>query len=327
MKRIAIIGAGIAGLALAREIHSFARVTVFEKSRGYGGRMATRQAEPYQFDHGAQFFTAKSVQFENFLEPYIDAGHVARWDAEFVEIESDNIICRRNWIDGPPHYVCAPQMNVLAKQMAVDLDVVLETRVTRIVAMNSRWRLYDQDQMSLGEFDWIVLAIPAKQALDLMPESFAGRRTTEEKQMLGCYSLMLGFKQALPLDWQAAFVSSADISWISNDSSKPGRPDSYSLLVHSTNRWAEQNIEADRETVAAYLQSELARVIRHDVSSADHVALHCWRYANIARQHGEDFLIDPSQRLAAVGDWCIHGRIESAYLSGFGLAQELMPNL
>ncbi len=327
MKRIAIIGAGIAGLALAREIHSFAKVTVFEKSRGYGGRMATRQAKPYQFDHGAQFFTAKSGQFENFLEPYIAAGHVARWDAEFVEIESDNIICRRNWIDGPPHYVCAPQMNVLAKQMAADLDVIVETRVTRIGAMESRWRLYDQDQESLGEFDWVVLAIPAKQALDLMPESFAGRDMIADKQMLGCYSLMLGFKQALPLDWQAAFVSGADISWISNDSSKPGRPDFYSLLVHSTNRWAEQNIETDRETVAAYLQAELARVIQHDVSRADHVALHCWRYANIARQNGEDFLIDPAQRLAAVGDWCIHGRIESAYLSGFGLAQELMPDL
>jgi predicted NAD/FAD-dependent oxidoreductase len=324
MKRIAIIGAGIAGLALAREIHGLADVRVFEKSRGYGGRMATRQAKPYQFDHGAQFFTAKSGHFAGFLEPYIAAGHVARWDAEFVEIESDNIICRRNWKDGPPHYVCVPQMNVLAKQMAVDLDVVFETLVTRIVAMGSRWRLEGEDQSSLGEFDWVALAIPPKQALDLMPGSFAGLDTIATKQMLGCYSLMLGFKQALPLDWQAAFVSDADISWISNDSSKPGRPDCYSLLVHSTNRWAEQNIEADQETVVAYLQAELERVIRRDVSSADHVALQRWRYANIKKQNGANYLIDPDRQLAAVGDWCIHGRIESAYLSGFGLAQELI---
>lgn len=327
MTSVAIIGAGIAGLALASEIHRFAEVTVFEKSRGYGGRMATRQAEPYQFDHGAQFFTAKSSQFADFLEPHVAAGHVARWDAEFVEIESNNIVCRRNWIDGPPHYVCVPQMNVLAKQMAADLNVVVETRVTQIVAIESRWRLDDENQASLGEFDWVVLAIPSRQALDLMPGSFSGLGTIAVKQMQGCYSLMLGFKQPLPLDWQAAFVSGADISWISNDSSKPGRPGCYSLLVHSTNRWAEQNIEADQNTVAAYLQAELARVIQQDVSRADHVALHRWRYANIARQNGADFLIDCDRRLAAVGDWCIHGRIESAYLSGFGLAQELLPAL
>ncbi len=327
MKRIAIIGAGIAGLGLAREIHRLAEVTVFEKSRGYGGRMATRQSQSYQFDHGAQFFTAKSGQFESLLEPYIATGHVARWDAEFVEIESAKIICRRNWIDGPPHYVCVPQMNILAKQMAADLDVVLQTRVTQIVRMDSHWRLFDQNQVSLGDFDWVVLAIPAKQALELMPESFAGLGVIAAKQMLGCYSLMLGFKQALPLDWQAAFVSGADISWISNDSSKPGRPGCYSLLVHSTNRWAEQNLEADQEAVIAYLQAEVERVIRHDVTSADHVALQRWRYANIERQNGANFLIDPDCRLAAVGDWCIHGRIESAYLSGFGLAQELRPDL
>ncbi|NNC54124.1 MAG: NAD(P)-binding protein, partial [Pseudomonadales bacterium] len=194
MKRIAIIGAGIAGLALAHQVHRRAEVTIFEKSRGYGGRMATRHANPYQFDHGAQFFTAKSAQFANFLEPYIAAGHVTRWDAEFVEIDSDNIICRRNWIDGPPHYVCAPQMNVLAKQMAADLNVVLETRAERIVAMESGWRLYDEKQESLGAFDWVVLAIPAKQALELMPAQFADIGIIAAKQMLGCYSLMLGFK-------------------------------------------------------------------------------------------------------------------------------------
>ncbi|MBT8436782.1 MAG: FAD-dependent oxidoreductase [Gammaproteobacteria bacterium] len=327
MKRIAIIGAGIAGLTLAREIHRLARVTVFEKSRGFGGRMATRQAKPYQFDHGAQFFTAKSEPFASFLKPYIASGHVARWDAEFVEIESDNIICRRNWKDGPPHYVCAPKMNALAKQMAADLDVVLQTRVTRIAGMKSRWRLYDENQVSLGEFDWVVLAIPARQALDLMPESFADLGIIAAKQMLGCYSLMLGFKQVLSLGWQAAFVSGADISWISNDSSKPGRPDCETLLVHSTNRWAEQNLEADHDRVVAYLLAELERVIRHDVSGADHVSLQRWRYANIARQNGADFLIDPGQKLAAVGDWCIHGRIESAYLSGFRLARELVPGI
>jgi len=327
MKRIAIVGAGIAGLTLAREINTDAEVTVFEKSRGYGGRMATRQAETYQFDHGAQFFTAKSELFMHFLEPHIAKGHVVRWDPEFVEIESGKIVSRRSWADGPAHYVCAPKMNQLARQMAAGLDVMLEARVTKIVSAGSHWRLYDQDQVSLGEFDWVILAIPAVQALDLIPGSFSARDPIRQKRMLGCYSLMLGFAQALPLDWQVAFVGGADISWISNDSSKPGRPGPYTLLVHSTNRWAEANMDADPETVIKFLLQELEQVAGVNGSAADHVGLHRWRYANIEKQCGERYFIDPEQRLAAVGDWCIHGRIEAAFLAAYELAQPLKARL
>lgn len=327
MKRIAIVGAGIAGLTLAREIETLAEVEVFEKARGYGGRMATRRAGSYQFDHGAQFFTVRSERFAHFLEPYIEQGHVVRWDAEFVEIESGEIVSRRSWADGPPHYVCAPGMNALARQMANGIDVRLETRVKRIVGTGSGWQLFDQEQRGLGEFDWVVLGIPAAQTLDLVPGSFAGRAAIEQKQMLGCYSLMLGFTQALPLDWQAAFVGGADISWISNDSSKPGRPGPYTLLVHSTNRWAEANMDADPETATEFLLRQLEQVTGVDISSADHVALHRWRYANIEKQDGAGYFIDADRRLAAVGDWCIHGRIEAAFSSACELAQTLQTRL
>jgi len=327
MKRIAIVGAGVAGLTLALEISAVAEVTVFEKSRGYGGRMATRQGGPFQFDHGAQFFTAKAEQFAQFLEPYIAQGHVVRWDAEFVEIESGKIISRRNWADGPPHYVCAPKMNQLARQMAAGLDVILEARVTKIVESGLRWQLYDRDQASLGEFDWVVLSLPAAQTFELMPETFYARGLVGQKQMLGCYSLMLGFTQTPHLDWQAAFVSGADISWISNDSSKPGRPGPYTLLVHSTNRWAEANMDTGTETVTEYLRQELEQVAGVSAASADHVGLHRWRYANIQKQDVERFFIDPEQRLAAAGDWCIHGRVEAAYLAAYELAQALKAQL
>jgi hypothetical protein len=327
VKRVAIVGAGIAGLTLARELGDVAEVVVFEKSRGPGGRMATRQADPYQFDHGAQFFTARSDEFTSFINPFIDQGQVARWDAEFVEIESDRIVSARSWADGPAHYVGTPRMNALAKQMAAGVDVRLETRVSRLESTVAGWRLYDQAAASLGDYDWVVAAIPAEQAGALMPADFSARGEVCRKHMLGCYSLMLGYEQALALDWQAAFVSGADISWISNDSSKPGRPDNYTLLVHSTNRWAEDNIDRDDASVTAFLRQELGRVIGLDVSGAAHVALQRWRYANIGRQQNGAFFIDCDNRLAAAGDWCIHGRIESAYLSALRLAQRLQREL
>jgi predicted NAD/FAD-dependent oxidoreductase len=52
----AVIGAGISGLICARTLaqHGWL-VTVFEKGRGVGGRMAVRRTEAgLAFDHGAQ---------------------------------------------------------------------------------------------------------------------------------------------------------------------------------------------------------------------------------------------------------------------------------
>ena len=102
MTRVAVIGAGLAGLVCARSLQDKAEVQVFEKSRGYGGRMATRRHAGHRFDHGAQFFTAKSKTFQDFLRPLIEKGVIERWNARFVEIQGNRITARRHWSDEPP---------------------------------------------------------------------------------------------------------------------------------------------------------------------------------------------------------------------------------
>ena len=54
---------------------------MFEKSRGVGGRLATRYADAWEFDHGTPFFTATKPEFEEFLKPLFDSGIVSKWNA------------------------------------------------------------------------------------------------------------------------------------------------------------------------------------------------------------------------------------------------------
>ena len=61
--KIAVVGAGLSGLVVAEKLQSVGTVEVFDKSRGAGGRMSTRYAGDYEFDHGAQYFTARSDAF------------------------------------------------------------------------------------------------------------------------------------------------------------------------------------------------------------------------------------------------------------------------
>lgn len=327
MGHVAIIGAGLSGLVLAHQLRPYANVTLYEKSRGLGGRLATRYADPYQFDHGAQFFTAKSEAFKQFLQPLLNAGIVSRWDARFVELNRNEITSQRQWGEEYPHYVGMPKMNAIGKFLADGLAIERQTRITSLKRTKNQWQLTDENGEIKGCYDWVITTSPVAQTKALLPAEFAHHDALASIRMKGCFALMLGFSEPLPLPWDAALVRHANVSWVSVNSSKPGRPKGYSLLINSTNDWAEQHLDDDRSNVQATLCREVSEVIGHNVSHADHIALHGWRYANIGRQSGEASLIDEENQLAACGDWCIQGRVEAAFTSALDLAEKLLPQL
>lgn len=324
MMKIAIIGAGLSGLTAAHILKDKAKVTLFEKSRGVSGRMSTRYADPYRFDHGAQFFSAKTDAFKNFIQPMIDQDIIQRWDARFVEFENNNIVCRRQWDEHYPHYVGAPGMNAIAKHLSTDLDIVLNTRILPPKRHNHMWSLMNEEGQNLGDFDWVISTAPAAQAIDLLPETFTYLSQIKNVKMKACFALMLGFEKPLPLEFDAALVREADISWISVNSSKPNRDEAFCMLINSTNNWAEAHFEDDCEAVLNYLCDQTSEVTGYDMSVADHKAIHGWRYANIDKQDSPSYIIDHDLNIAACGDWYIQGRVESAFTSGYELANELL---
>lgn len=322
MASIAIIGAGIAGLTVARQLSSAHRVTVFEKSRGFGGRLATRRSDPFRFDHGAQFITAQSRAFRTFLEQLLAAGVIANWPASFVEMRRGPMGAGRQWVDDYPHYVGVPGMSAIGRHLAADLDVRLETSVCSLARSGEGWLLYGEEQQLLGTFDWVVATAPAAQTANLL-ESTSLASQVGRFRMHACFALLLGFSEAPDLDWQAALVRDADISWVSVNSSKPGRPAAPSLVVHSTNAWANAHLDDDAGTVQQHLARELCEVTGIETGAATFASLHRWRYANADRQKGDACVLDTEQRVAACGDWFVRGRVEGAFTSAMALAARL----
>ena len=324
MTHIAIIGAGLSGLTAANSLKDYADITIFEKSRGVSGRMSTRRAAPYFFDHGAQFFKARTDEFKAFIAPMIENGIIESWNARFVEFENKEIIKRRLWDKDYPHYVGVPGMNAIAKYLSQGLQITLGTRVQSLSRKHDKWFLKDDQGNGLGNYDWVISAIPAEQASALLPASLPFYAKMNAVTMTGCFSLMAGFENPLPLDFDAALLSDEDISWISVNSSKPGRNDSYSLLIHSTNPWADKHFNDDRDQVMNYLCRQTSSVIGHDVSKADYKAIHGWRYANLEKQTGDAHFIDLDMNVAVCGDWMIQGRVEAAFTSGYTLASKII---
>jgi len=324
MVSVAVIGAGISGLALANTINSNAEVVLYEKSRGFGGRVATRRADDFSFDHGAQFFKAKTVEFQNYIQPMIDQNIIELWKAQFIEIIDGKITNKRTWGNDPANYVGTPSMNSVGKYMANGLNVQLSKKVEKI-SKEDRWLVYDENNEILGEYDWVFSSIPPLQARQMFPNLEVIFPNIPKYEMLACFSLMLGYEQPLELDFDAALVKGFDISWISVNSSKPSRDKNYTLLVHSTNKWAQENIDKDRDGVKNYLCDELKKIIPIKTEKAEYIGLQGWRYANIMKQQkGFEYFFNNENQIGLCGDWFIQGRIEAAYISGAHLGKEFL---
>ncbi len=320
MNKIAIIGAGLSGLTLALRLQKTHDITLFEKSRGIGGRMATRYAGDYEFDHGAQYFTAKSKAFQTFLEPYVAQGIVKDWQPKLVTISQKGVKPR---ISGHPSYVAAPRMNTLAKTMAQGLNIRGETHIAKFEGVPGEWRLVDKTGHVHGPFDSIVTAIPSHQVAQLVPQSIIYHEEMTDIKMDACFSLMLGFEEAFNPGFDGAFVEESPIGWMSVNSSKPDRPQGFSMMVQSTNQWAEQHVDDDKQEVMDRLIAEASNLTGHDLTKADHKVIHRWLYASTSRPGSELFFHDERNAVSSIGDWCIRGRVEAAFESATALADKI----
>ncbi|MFP4313901.1 MAG: NAD(P)/FAD-dependent oxidoreductase [Alphaproteobacteria bacterium] len=323
MKKIAIIGAGKAGLTAAHHLKDIAQISLFEKSRGLGGRLSTRREEPYFFDHGAQYFTAKSEAFKKFLQPLIQKDVIKPWHARVAQIENRQIIEIENWGEDHPRYVGAPAMNAIGKFLADGLDIHRNIRIEALHKDADYWTLIDQEKNAIGPFDWVLSAMPAPQMLALFPPDFSGYGRAQSIEMQACFALMLGFKTPLPLEFDAAQIKGEDIGWVAMNHTKPDREGGYCLVIHSSNDWAQAHIDDDREEVQRYLCRLASNILGHDLESANFMALHGWRYANALLLGGLPYMLDENLHLAACGDWCVEGKVEGAFQSGHELANKI----
>lgn len=320
--RVAVIGAGIAGLSLAHALKSKGpqfSVTLFEKARGVSGRLATRYQDDFAFDHGAAHFTLRDKRFIDFIQPYQQQGIISSWQPLIAQYsQSEKIsqqLCRELL------HVSSPKMNQLCKKLAETVELKLQTRVADFKKNHQIWSLFDEHNNALGEFDWVISSAPSVQTAELFGDLPSFSAKLNEVKMTGCFSLMLGFSELNLPQWQLAHVDDSPIAKISIEHSKPNRKQGISVLIQSDNAWADACIEHDPEELTQILKQHLQAIMPFDKSHISYQRLHRWRYANVAQSAAQPYLIDRDNKLAACGDWCLEGRVEAAFISAMELAE------
>ena len=305
---IAIIGAGMAGLACAARLkEGGVSPVLFDKGRGPGGRMATRRAEidgeTVRFDHGAQYFTVRDSGFTAAVADWRDAGVVADWPAA-----------------GGDAVVGTPGMNAPIRHMAETQDVRWATRVEHIAREDGGWQLSIDGEAH--RFARIVIAVPAEQAAELL----AGHRDGWEARARDsaskpCWAVMAAFREKLPL---GDVFKGDDVRWAARNSAKPGRDEGEHWVIHASPGWSARNLEMEREEAGQAILSAFFDEAAIAPQSPRHLAAHRWRYAMTDPAPGEASLWDGEEGIGVCGDWLSGPRVENAWISGDHLAKAIL---
>lgn len=312
---VVIIGAGISGLAAARQLAAAnIPVLVLDKGRGVGGRMATRRAGDATFDHGAQFFSAKTPEFQQVVEEAKRLGIVQPWWPKIP----DNI---------HPRWIGAAGMSAVPKFMAENLKVLLDKRVTQIQDQGDEWHVITEE-LDLYQASAVLVTIPAPQALELLDKS-AGHLPEFSHEPLHqiayypCLALLVTLDQASSVPAPGGLALEDNIvTWIADNYQK-GISKQTSVTIHASPSFSQLNLHTDPhlvsekmlEAVAAYI--EPAKVIDYQ--------LHRWRYSLAYERHAEPFWEAGTELpLLFGGDGFGSGNVEGAFLSGWAMGERII---
>lgn len=339
-KKIAVIGAGVAGLSCATALQNAGvQVTLYEKSRGPSGRLSTRVVEDWQCDHGAQYFTARDATFKAEVERWLDAGVAKLWQPKLKVFDGYSFTPREQAPEKTLRYVGYPKNNAPAHWLAASLDLRTECTVIEIVESTHQWQVNTREHGILKDtYDAVILAIPAPQAASLLlGKSIEAYELCHQVEMQPCFALMVELDVAIAPGFDGLFINHGILSWLANDSIKPGRhrDASQTWILHATSDWSALNVNAERAHITRLMLAEFQMILQKTMLTANideklsirNLTLHRWLYADCKAYLDHIFYFDSALNIGLCGDWLNGGKVQGAWLSGYRLAQEIIKGL
>ncbi|MCB0183901.1 MAG: FAD-dependent oxidoreductase, partial [Caldilineaceae bacterium] len=304
-------------------------VTIVDKGRTVGGRLATREMGPGHADHGAQFFTVRDATFREHVAQWETNGLVYVWGTGWSDgslVDSPQ--------DGYPRYAVRGGMNALAQHLAgrlIDAGAAIHVNrtITSVTQGASQWQA-DDDTGACYRGDALILTPPVPQSLALLDAGCVGLNSTDRSALERityapclCGIFWLEGEIALP-EPGAIQRPGTDISWVADNRAKGISPDTTLITVHAGPEYSRRHYTAPDDELLATFQASLqpfcsGRIKRHDAE------LKRWRYALPTVLHPARFLeADSALPLFFGGDAFGHPRVEGAALSGLRMGEAMV---
>lgn len=329
-----VVGAGIAGLACARQARAAGLpALVLERSRGVGGRCATRRVEGQSVDHGLSFLHGSDPEFLAALER-VDAAPLPGWPQR---VRGSGAPCQPDaFAPGERRLAFADGVNAFPKDLAAGLDVRRESPVIALEP-GPRQALVQLENGQRLAAPRVVLALPPAQILRfLLSLGAPGEEIAAVAHLLSllpahpCLTLLAGYTAQAPVpDWEIWYPEDSKILQVlSHDSSKRIAPRYQVLVLQAHPRWSRDHLEQDPALWSEAMLREAARLVGSWAGQPLWHQSHRWRHARLDRG---DELSSPillelpgGARLGLVGEvFAPGGGAQAAFLSGTRLARRL----
>lgn len=331
---VVVVGAGLAGLICAQRLQQAGlRVLVVEKSRGLGGRMATRRLQNTCADHGLRYLTQQGPLTDQLISILLDQDVLQPW----IEVPSGLA------------YRAATGLTVVAKWLAAGLEIHLGQRLDCLNLVQAEpnliWQLSLHSTQASSQAEpisllWakaVVLAIPAPQAQTLVEPLIADGLDTEwvaairAVEFAPCITAIASYdnaaRAALASFPQGCTAVTADIAWLSQEHTK-GRTPAPVLVLQSTADFARCHLETPDLMSLGHLLLEQLAGQHPDLEQLQHpltLQMHRWRYG-LVQQPLPNLCLSTAlpAPLACGGDWCGGTQAEAALTSGWATAATVM---
>jgi len=324
-KSCIVVGAGISGLLAARALQREGwDVTVLEKGRGVGGRMATKRVGEGTFDHGAQFFTVRGERFAGLVEGWLGAGVATEWTRGFADAYG------RPNEDGHPRYRGAEGMTSIPKYISRGLDVRTGERALRVDDGDDGWEVVCESGLRVAG-DALVLGAPVPQALDLTSSGsytlpVGARRQLEAVSYDPCVALMALLEGPTGVPEPGGMqIKGEPLDWI-GDNERKGISEAPCITVHAGPDWSRSHFEDGESEVVDSMISLAGDRLGADLAPAVvETSLARWRYSWVTNPHPEPCLVaSETPPLLFCGDAFGQPKVEGAALSGLAAADHLL---
>lgn len=331
-----VVGAGISGLACAGALARAGRdAIVLERSRGLGGRCATRRIEGQPVDHGVAFLHGSDPAFLEALADVDPAEPLAGWPRR---VQGEGPPCLpRAFGPGETRLAYASGITVFPKALARGLDVRRQAAVTSFQDIRGGVAVELGDGPPVLARD-VVLAVPAPTARRFLTPLMARDRGTRAAGALldsvgsqACLTVLIGYSLAGPAPpWDVLYPSDSDVvQTISHDSAKRAVKSFRVFVVQARPSWSRARLEEDEAVWSGALLREAGRLLRGRAEEPSFVVAHRWRFA---RTDGGTALSRPlllrrpgGGRIVVTGEaFTPGGGIEGAWLAGLAAARRLV---
>ncbi|KQQ84240.1 NAD/FAD-dependent oxidoreductase [Xanthomonas sp. Leaf131] len=318
-KTVAVIGAGLAGLACAQRLQAAGwAVTLFEQGDVPGGRMRSCVGDGWQCDHGAQYFTARDPAFAAVVDEWIATGVAATWPVRVASWDGTEFRASQS---GLTRFVGVPDMTAPARALAAGLEVQLLTAVRALQRNLDTWQLAVSGDDPTRTFDTVLLAVQAPVAVALLADSAPMlAEIAADARMQPAWAVVLHFDTPVDPGYDALFVNVGPLRWVARNSSKPGRDGAETWLLHAGADWSQAHLDATPDAVIARVLPTLAALGLPLPHSCD---AYRWTAASTDPPLQIGCAWDRRLSIGLCGDWLAGGKVEGAWQSGVALAERV----